>query len=136
MEDLTRKLMRIGLDNIFGFMTDLPDSKGNFEIVDNIPAEELKAAIGNDAIQIVDVRNSTEFKDGHIEGAVNAFVGTLPDNLDLVDRDREVIIHCQAGDRSSIAYSILQANGFKNIKNYPGGMKEWKELGNTVVTEN
>ena len=136
MEDLTRKLMRIGLDNIFGFITDLSDSKGDFETVDNIPAEELQAAVGNDAIQIVDVRNSTEFKDGHIEGAVNAFVGTLPDNLDLIDRNREVIIHCQAGDRSSIAYSILQANGFTNIKNYPGGMKEWKELGNKVVTSN
>ena len=42
----------------------------------------------------------------------------------------------QAGDRASIGYSLLAKHGFKNIKNYSGGMNEWINAGNPVVTEN
>jgi hydroxyacylglutathione hydrolase len=46
-----------------------------------------------------------------------------------------VVVFCQAGDRSSIGYSILARNGYKNIKNYGGGMSEWINKGNPVVTD-
>jgi len=40
-----------------------------------------------------------------------------------------VVIHCQSGERASIAYSLLRKNGFDKVKNYSGGMKEWLEKG-------
>ncbi|MBZ4190775.1 MULTISPECIES: MBL fold metallo-hydrolase [Bacteroidota] len=125
MEDLTRKLMRIGMDNMYGFISDIDDLGMELQTADVISLDEFKTYIGKDNTQIVDVRGATEYEAGHIEGADNVFVGTLPDNLDKISKDKQVVIHCQSGDRSSIAYSILAKNGFENVKNFSGGMKAW-----------
>ncbi|PRD56403.1 MBL fold metallo-hydrolase [Sphingobacterium gobiense] len=133
MEDLTRKLMRIGMDNMYGYISDIHDLGLNLETVDVISIEEFEAYVGKEDVQIVDVRGATEYEAGHIKGAHHVFVGTLQDNLDKISKDKQIVIHCQAGDRSTIAYSILKRNGFNKIKNYAGGMKEWKQKGNPVI---
>lgn len=125
MDDLTRKLMRIGLDNIYGYISDVDGLEVELQLSDIIDIEEFKTYIGKDDVQIIDVRGLTEYEAGHIEGAENVFVGTIQDNLDKISKDKQVIIHCQAGDRSAVAYSVLLKNGFKNVKNFSGGMKEW-----------
>lgn len=127
MEEITRKLMRIGMDNIYGFVTDITEVGVPLEKADVITIEEFASMIGNDDIQIVDVRGENEFLARHIDGADHVFVGTLPDNLNKISREKPVVVHCQAGDRSTIAYSLLKRNGFKDVKNYSGGMKEWNE---------
>ena len=125
MEDVTRKLMRIGLDNIYGYISDVNDLDIELQTADVISLDEFKTYINKEDVQIVDVRGVTEYEAGHVEGADNVFVGTLPDNLDKISKDKQVIIHCQAGDRSAVAYSLLKKYGFKNVKNFSGGMKEW-----------
>jgi hydroxyacylglutathione hydrolase len=137
LDDLTRKLMRIGLDNIFGYISSTSvytDAGGKLEKVNNISLAESKQLINNNGVQVVDLRGASEYKTGHIAKAENIFVGTLPDNLDKVSKDKKVIIHCQSGDRSSIAYSVLAKNGFTNIVNFPGGMNEWVNGGGPVVS--
>ncbi len=133
MEDLTRKLMRIGLDNIYGFISDVNQIGLELEKADVIGADEFKAYVGKEEVQIVDVRNLTEFEAGHVKGADHVFVGTLPDNLEKINREKQVVIHCQSGLRASIAYSVLRKEGFKNLKNYSGGMNDWLANGNEVV---
>lgn len=125
IEDLTRKLMRVGLDNIYGYISDINDLDIKLQTADIISLDEMKAYIHQPNIQIVDVRGESEYKAGHIAGADHVFLGTLPDNLDKISKDKQVIIHCQSGDRSAIAYSLLVKNGFGNIKNFAGGMKNW-----------
>jgi len=127
MEEITRKLMRIGLDNIYGYITDVTNLDLELNTGDLVNIDTFKTYIGKEDAQIIDVRGSTEFNAGHIEGAEHVFVGTLNANLDKISKDKQVVIHCQAGDRSTIAYSILRRNGFENVKNYSGGMKEWLE---------
>jgi len=136
MEDLTRKLMRIGMDQMMGYIDDIDHLELELQKADVIDIEEFKSYLNKDHIQIVDVRGKTEFDEGHIKGAENIFVGTLPDNLYKMNKDKPVVIHCQSGDRAAIAYSILRKNGFTNVKNYAGGMKEWKEMENTVTNKN
>ena len=133
MEDLTRKLMRIGLDNMLGYISDINELGMVLNAADVIDIEEFTSYINNDDVQIVDVRGLTEYNAGHVKNAEHVFVGTIHENLDKIDKEKQVVIHCQAGDRSSIAYSILRKNGFNNVKNYSGGMKEWKEKKNQVV---
>lgn len=135
MEEITRKLMRIGLDNIYGYISDLTDLGIELNRADVIELESFKTYLGKDDVQIVDVRGLSEYETGHIEGAEHVFVGTLQDHLDKISKDQQVVIHCQSGDRAAIAYSILRKNGFDNVKNYSGGMKEWLEKGNTVVSQ-
>ncbi|MGZ8527075.1 MAG: rhodanese-like domain-containing protein, partial [Kaistella sp.] len=96
--------------------------------------EEFKTYLDKEDVQIVDVRGKTEYEEGHVKGAENHFVGTLPQNLDKISKDKQVVIHCQSGDRSAIAYSLLKKNGFDHVKNYSGGMKEWREEGNPVIS--
>lgn len=133
MEDLTRKLMRIGLDNMYGYISAVNDLDIELQTAEVISLDEFKTYIGKDNVQIVDVRGASEYETNHIDGAINVFVGTLQDNLDKISKEKQVVIHCQAGDRSTIAHSILTKNGFENVKNFSGGMKEWlAEKGNTA----
>ncbi len=133
MEDLTRKLMRIGLDNIYGYISDVDDLGLELQTADVIGIEAFKSYVEEEQAQIVDVRGVSEYETEHVKGADNVFVGTLQDNLDKINKDKQVVIHCQSGDRATVAYSLLRKNGFDKVKNYSGGMKEWKEEGNKVV---
>ncbi|MES2448102.1 MAG: MBL fold metallo-hydrolase [Bacteroidota bacterium] len=133
MEEITRKLMRIGLDNIYGFIDDVHNLDIELQTADVIDLDTFKTFIGKENVQIIDVRNLTEYQDGHIEGAEHVFVGTLQDNLDKISNDKQVVIHCQGGDRAAIAFSILRRNGFNEVKNYSGGMKEWVDNGGKTV---
>lgn len=130
MEDLTRKLMRIGLDNIYGYIDAVDDLGLELETQDIVDIKEFKSYIGKPVTQIVDVRGYTEYENYHVEGAENIFVGTLPDNLQQFSKDKQIVIHCQSGDRATIAQSLLAMYGFKNVKNYSAGMKEWMSVNN------
>ncbi|MFN8357889.1 MAG: MBL fold metallo-hydrolase [Spirosomataceae bacterium] len=133
IEDLTRKLMRIGLDKVYGYVSDVKELGVKLAQVDTIEIDEFKAYLNRDDVQIIDLRGTTEYNAGHVEGAEHVFIGTLPDNLDKVSRDKLVVIHCQGGDRASIGYSILAKAGYKNVVNYSAGMNEWLVKGNDVV---
>ena len=135
MDDLTRKLMRIGLDNIYGYISDVHATGLELKKADVIDIAEFKERIAREDVQIIDVRGASEYNAGHIEGADNVFVGTLEKNLDRISKEKTVLIHCQSGDRSAIAYSLLVKNGFTNIKNFSGGMAEWKKTDNLITVD-
>lgn len=137
LDDLTRKLMRIGLDNIEGYIPGtsvFEETGGVLQRANIISLEETKTLIHNNNVQVIDLRGASEFRTGHIPKAENVFVGTLTDNLDRISKDRKVIIHCQGGDRASIGYSILARNGFTNVANFSGSINEWIEAGETLVS--
>lgn len=133
IEDLTRKLMRIGLDNMYGYIQDVHEPGLSLQTADVIDIQEFKSYLGKDNVQVVDVRGESEFNSAHVPGAEHVFLGTLPQNLNKISKEKQVVIYCQAGDRSAIAYSLLSKNGFKNVKNYSGGMKEWLGKKNSVA---
>jgi hydroxyacylglutathione hydrolase len=138
-EDLVRKLMRIGLDNVYGYVPDVmvwTDLGNKLEKSTVISMEEFKEIQKTNHTQIVDLRGASEYRTAHIKGTDNVFVGTLEKNLDKIKKDQQVVIHCQSGDRAAIGYSLLARHGFKNVKNFSGGMNEWINAGNPVVSEN
>ena len=140
IEDLTRKLMRIGLDNVIGFVEDVKpwaEKTGKpLEQSKVISLDEFKAVRAKKGLQIIDLRGASEYKAGHIDGADHVFVGTLEKNLDKVHKDKPVVILCQGGDRAAIGYSVLAKNGYTNVSNYSAGMNEWVKTGEPVVSEN
>ena len=137
-DELVRMLMRIGLDNLYGYVPgvevwkELGHELATEPIID---LKELKELLRDGNPQIVDLRGAAEFKEGHLEGADHIFVGTLEKNLDRVSRDREVVVHCKTGDRAAIGYSILAKHGFRNVKNYLEGYVDWVSNGNPVVKD-
>ncbi len=137
LDDITRKLMRIGLDNIYGYIPSTSvwtGDGGKLETANVISLAEAKELITNNGVQVVDLRGESEYRTGHIAKAENIFVGTLPDNLDKVSKDKKVIIYCQSGDRAAIGYSILAKNGFTNVVNFSGSINEWVNKGEPVVS--
>lgn len=135
LEDVTRKLMRIGIDQAIGFIT--PESITTLglplEKQKIIDFEEMNNALNNPNAQILDVRNENEFKTAHLPNATHLFVGTLTENLHKIDTNKELYLHCQSGDRATIATSLLYRAGIKNIKNYSGSMKDWKEKNGQLI---
>lgn len=130
-DELTRKLMRIGMDNIYGFVLpeDLPQATTN----DIISMAQFKQHLADKNAMVLDVRSKGEYEGGHIEGVKNV---PFPEILSIAsgtDRDKLIVLHCQSGVRASIAYSLLKKNGFKNVKNYTGGINEWTDASNPVI---
>lgn len=137
LDDLTRKLMRIGLDNIYGYVGSTAvwtDAGGSLEKANVITLAETKELMANGEVQVIDLRGAAEYNAGHIAHADNVFVGTLPDNLDKVSKDKKVIIHCQSGDRAAIGYSILAKNGYQHVYNFSGSINEWVSAGELLVS--
>lgn len=138
LDDLTRKLMRIGLDNAIGYVDGVEGWISSGEPLaksDIISLHEFENILKANHTQVIDLRGAAEYKAGHIEGTDNLFVGTLEENLDRIDKSNPVVIHCQSGDRATIGYSILARHGFRNIRNYSGGMNEWIDSGKKVSRE-
>ena len=134
LNDLTRKLMRIGMDKIYGYVDPAMLTTSFKQQLIQSEMATIQDVINNRDAEIIDLRGNTEFNSGHIAGAKHVFVGTLLQNLDQVPTDKPVIIHCQGGDRSAIAYSLLVKKGFKQIKNYSGGINEWVKEQQPIVS--
>lgn len=134
MDDLTRKLIRIGLDNIHGFVDAAKINEltnGTLSTSKMVSIADVKA---NTTAQVIDLRGAAEFNAGHIAGATSVFVGTLLQNLAKVPKDKPVIIHCQGGDRAAIGYSLLVKEGYTNVSNYSPGINEWIKEGQPLVS--
>jgi NAD(P) transhydrogenase subunit alpha len=84
-------------------------------------------------VEVSDIRPETKEQVESL-GADNIFVGTILQNLDKVSKDKQIVIHCQGGDRAAIGHSVLEKAGFQNIKNYSAGMNEWVNKGNPIET--
>ncbi|NJI72423.1 MBL fold metallo-hydrolase [Sphingobacterium kitahiroshimense] len=135
-EDLTRKLMRIGMDNIYGFVTDLDKMNMELEKFNLVTSTEVQKHLDKNDVQIIDVRTENEYGNGHIRGAENISLTTLKNNLHKISKDRPVIVHCQSGVRAAMAYSLLKKSGIQNIKMFSGGINEWTEKKIELVKEN
>lgn len=135
LDDVTRKLMRIGLDNIMGYVPSTEafvKEGGQLEKANVITIDEFKNAMAEPNVQVVDLRNATEYKSGHVKGANHVFIGTMMNNLNKISKDKKVLIHCQGGDRSTIGYSLLRKEGYTNVYNYSASMNEWIAQGNPI----
>ena len=130
IDEITRKMMRIGLDNLVGYFTDIDGwiEEHPMQRLDHIEPRELETVLQKNNAVVVDVRGINEYNAGHIKGALHIQLGDLPNRLNELDKDKNIIMHCAGGDRSSTACSILQKHGFKNVINLAGGYGAWMEM--------
>jgi rhodanese-related sulfurtransferase len=87
-----------------------------------------------DSWQIVDVRETYEWRAGHIEGAIHVPLGELMAGREQghVDPSRPVVVVCKTGNRSELAALMLQARGF-DAQNLEGGAESWVAAGLPLV---
>lgn len=88
--------------------------------------EAIREALQNGA-QLIDVRTPEEFRSGSVKGAKNIPLQILQSKLDMLDKEKPVVVFCRSGSRSGMAKSILESNGFKNVIN-AGGISEIRAI--------
>ncbi|MDO7084251.1 rhodanese-like domain-containing protein [Pseudocolwellia sp. AS88] len=76
---------------------------------------------------VLDVRTAEEFNQGHIKNAINISHNSVADNLSLLaqHKDKMIVVHCRSGRRAIVAESVLQDNGFLNVRHLEGDMNAW-----------
>ncbi len=126
------RLARVGMETVVGYLEDGVAGwvRGGLEL-DSIPqitVTDLADMIRQEPRQVavLDVREPAEVESGAIENAINIPLGKLKARTSELDPSRLLAVHCKGGYRSSIAASLLQRAGFKNIANVIGGFDAWK----------
>ena len=74
---------------------------------------------------LLDVREAKERDAGTIPGSVHIPLGELRARLGELPRDREIVVHCQSGQRSYFAARLLSQNGFR-VRNLTGSYRSWR----------
>lgn len=117
----------IGIDEIRGWFGEdsFPEQ---LETTTQISAETAHKLIVENVAAVLDVRNRSEFASGHIIGANNIPLGELNDRLSEVPQDKKIIVHCEMGGRSVVAYSLLKREGFTELLNLKNGFQEYLSL--------
>lgn len=82
---------------------------------------------------VIDVREPEEYAVSHLPGAVRAQGDALEDLVGEAGADREVVLYCSVGYRSSREAERLRARGFDNVSNLEGSIFEWANAGHPLV---
>ena len=89
-----------------------------------ITAKELQARLQRGEVALVDVREPWEYDLARIPGAVLIPLRELPERLDELPRDRDVVFQCHLGVRSYHAALVADSSGIRAL-NLTGGIAAW-----------
>ena len=96
----------------------------------------IKLVNSSTNLVILDVRTREEYLSGNIPNAINIDVLSqdFKSKIDMLDKNKEYLIYCRNGNRSSIASSIMSTNGFINIYNLEN--IGYQDFANAMLTNN
>jgi glyoxylase-like metal-dependent hydrolase (beta-lactamase superfamily II)/rhodanese-related sulfurtransferase len=125
------RLGRIGLDSVVGYL------EGGFRSVDAQPSlivatERLTPELAAERMVVtppplvVDVRSPTERAAKRIEGSTSVPCQELRERLDDLPHDRPILVYCAGGYRSSLAASLMQRAGIRDVSEIAGGIAAWE----------
>ena len=95
----------------------------------------FKEAVETGGAYLVDVREPSEYAEGHIPGAVNIPIRDLAANLGAIPLDAPVFVYCASGYRAAMSTAALHMLGYTNVKAYGPSSKAWTEAGEEVSTD-
>jgi sulfur-carrier protein adenylyltransferase/sulfurtransferase len=85
------------------------------------PTEFKKMKAENVDFQLIDVRESYEYEVANLGGTLIP-LSILTQKIDLISKEKQVIVHCKSGGRSAKAIAQLEKLGFTNLWNLTGGI--------------
>lgn len=94
--------------------------------VDSIGALQL---INHKGAHVLDVREDSEYKSGHILNSVHIPLGKLNGRVGELEKhkDKPLVVVCRSGSRSSAACAALGKQGFAQVYNLAGGVLAWQK---------
>ena len=127
------QLARIGCTGVLGYLADgieaLRDRPELVETTGRLAASELAERLQSDKPPlVVDVRSPEEHHAGRIQGSINIPLDQLKANLHRIPSGA-LVVHCQAGYRSSLAVSLMQRQLGRDVLDLVGGLDTWLSEG-------
>ena len=94
-------------------------------------AEVKKRLDRGEKLNLIDVREESEFAKGHLPGATHLGKGIIERDIEtkFPDPNSELILYCGGGFRSALAADNLQKMGYRNVISMDGGWRGWTEAG-------
>jgi rhodanese-related sulfurtransferase len=94
-------------------------------------AEVKRRMDAGEKLTIVDVREESEWAQGHLPGAIYLGKGVIERDIEqrLPDTNAKLILYCGGGFRSALAADNLQKMGYRNVESMDGGWKGWVSAG-------
>ena len=103
--------------------------------IQTIDVKSVRAWLDENAVVLVDVRETSEYEIEHIAGALllpmSSFEADLFPSLD----DKRVVLHCAVGKRSEAVGKMLLKEGRSGIIHMEGGIEAWKAAGFATETQ-
>ncbi|MEZ4607370.1 MAG: MBL fold metallo-hydrolase [Deinococcales bacterium] len=114
-EKMRTKMSYVGIDNVVGYISSLEGLRtSQVKMVSPADLANVKNSY------ILDVRTANEYTAGHIQGANQLHVGRVVYKQNSLPKDKNLVVHCQAGGRATVAASILRAAGFERVLELEG----------------
>ena len=83
---------------------------------------------------LLDVRTENEVFISSIEGSMHIPMNDIPNRMNELDKNKEIVVQCKSGKRSAKVCEYLMQNSFQDVKNLQGGIIAWsKEIDPTVI---
>lgn len=92
----------------------------------SVSPQGLTALVNGEGAVVIDIRNSNEFRQGHITGSRNIPYAKLMEHLSELPADKALIIVCNIGQTAGAAARQLKAKGLQNVYKLEGGISNWK----------
>ena len=133
------RLARIGFDVVAGYLKDgmhALDSRPEL----TVQTQRLSAPFAAETLAgpkpplLIDVRMPREREQRSIAGNTNIPLNHLVERTAELPKDRPLLVYCAGGYRSSIAASLLQSQGFRNVSEIAGGLASWEAARLPVLT--
>jgi rhodanese-related sulfurtransferase len=104
---------------------------GRISGVKQVSPQEAVLLFNHEDAMVLDVREQSEWLDGHISKAKHIPLGQLKNRLADLDKfkNKPIVAVCRSGNRSGSACGILKKAGFENVHNLSGGMMAWQQAG-------
>jgi glyoxylase-like metal-dependent hydrolase (beta-lactamase superfamily II)/rhodanese-related sulfurtransferase len=135
------RLGRIGFDQVAGYLEhglrSLDTRSELTRVTERVSpqraAEMISPPAGEGAV-VIDLRSAHERANRWIAGSLHIPLAHLTTRMEELPHDRDLLLHCAGGYRSSIGASLLQRAGFSRISELAGGIAAWEAAGLPVAT--
>jgi hydroxyacylglutathione hydrolase len=137
VDEAVTGLARVGIECVQGYLSGGMDAwrRAGLDVsaIQQISVDDLSELLNTQKnLQVIDVRQPVEYRDGHVPSAVNAPLARVDERAPEFDPNRRTAVICAGGFRSSAATSILERLGFKKLLNVLGGTGAWIKAGYPV----
>lgn len=105
----------------------------------DIGLPELKKAISEKEVTVIDVNGTASYKAGHIPGSID-YIAVKEDLASKLPDDKSALIVAYCGSEKCGAYAqaaeAAKKLGYTNVKHFSPGLKGWKEAGEPLQSAN